>query len=268
MPRNSKGQFTKGSGLVDKTGERYGRLTVVSLSEKRSGRKTYWLCKCDCGNYKEVRSDCLGSVNSCGCLKKEQDSKNLTKHHRHKLSGTRLYREWQGMKRRCLNANDNRYSDYGGRGIKICNEWLVADNFFEWALNSGYSDELTIDRIDVNGNYEPSNCRWATIKEQSNNRRSNVLFTHRGKTQTLTQWAEEFGINPHTCYTRYLKTNVFDEIFSLEPLNKCKIELTYNNETKTLVQWIEELNLSKTTCYRKYRKGCSVEEILNKTIPR
>ena len=201
--RNSKGQFMKGQGIVDKTGERYGRLVVVGLSDKRQGRKTFWTCKCDCGNIKDVRSDSLGAILSCGCLKKEQDKTNLTKNHRHLKSRTRLYREWQNMKRRCLNCNDKRYSYYGGRGIKICKEWLVPDNFFEWALSNGYSDELTIDRIDANGNYEPTNCRWATIKEQCNNRRSNVLLTYNGKTQNITQWAEELGLNVRTCFSRY-----------------------------------------------------------------
>ncbi len=213
MDRNSKGQFIKGRGIKDLTGKRFGRLKVLKISNKRSGRKTYWVCQCDCGNIKEIRSDCLGIVNSCGCIKKEQDRINLIANHRHKLSGTRLYSEWQGMKKRCLDKSCKGYKNYGGRGIKICNEWLIFDNFSEWALKNGYKDNLTIDRINNTGNYEPSNCRWATNKEQCNNRRSNILITYQGKTQTLMQWCEELKMDYKLCYSRFKRGLPLDKVF-------------------------------------------------------
>lgn len=213
MGRNSKGQFIKGTGVVDKTGEVFGRLTVLRRSDRKSGRKTYWVCQCECGNIKEVRSDCLGIVNSCGCLKREQNKINLEANHRHKLSGTRLYNEWQCIKRRCLNKNDKRYSDYGGRGIRLCDEWLVPDNFFEWAMANGYRDDLTIDRVNNNCDYEPSNCRWVDNKTQSNNKRSNILINYCGKVQTLKQWCEELNINYKRSWDRYKRGLPLEKVF-------------------------------------------------------
>lgn len=213
MGRNLKGQFIKGNGLKDLTGERFGRLLVLRKSNKKNGRKTYWICQCDCGNVKEIRSDCLGIVKSCGCIKKEQDKVNLEANHRHKLSGTRLYQEWQGIKSRCLDKRNKRYNDYGGRGIKICTEWLIPDNFFKWALDNGYKDTLTIDRINNDGNYDPSNCRWVDNKSQSNNRRSNILITYQNKTQTLMQWCEELRLDYKRCYSRYKRGLSLDKVF-------------------------------------------------------
>ena len=117
---------------------------------------------------------------------------------------TRLYNIYRGMKDRCYYKSHNRYNYYGGRGISICGEWLndfMA--FYTWAIDNGYDDNLTIDRIDVNGNYEPCNCRWLTPKEQSNNRRSNVYLTYNNKTQTIKQWAEELGINYKCLWKRH-----------------------------------------------------------------
>ena len=197
--------------FLELTGKRFGRLTVMGVSEKRiSGKREryYWDCKCDCGKHRNVRTDCLtqGLVKSCGCMKKEQDKINLVKNHRHKLSGTRIYQEWVGMKQRCTNPNNNRYSDYGGRGIKVCDDWLKEpDKFFEWALNNGYNDNLTLDRIDVNGNYEPSNCRWVDIKTQCRNRRSNIYVYYNGEKITLIELSEKTGISYSALSSRYHK---------------------------------------------------------------
>jgi hypothetical protein len=195
--------------FLDLTGRTFGRLKVVKVAEKReNGNRTryYWDCECECGNHVKVRTDCLTNdqVRSCGCMKKEQDRINLVKNHRHKLSGTRLYHEWCSMKRRCLNPNYKRYSDYGGRGIKVCDEWLdKPDAFFEWALSNGYSDNLTIDRIDNNGNYEPSNCRWVDNKTQCRNRRSNILVPYNGKEITLIELSEITGLTYSCLNARY-----------------------------------------------------------------
>lgn len=121
---------------------------------------------------------------------------------KHGLSGTRINQIHRAMKRRCLNPNCYEYKDYGGRGITICDEWMEFKPFYEWAMKNGYSDNLTIDRIDNNGNYEPNNCRWADWYMQANNTRTNRFLTYNGKTQTVAEWARELNISPKTLENR------------------------------------------------------------------
>lgn len=198
----------------DLTGQRFGRLTVTEISKKvLSGKqfRYYWNCMCDCGNNIEVRTDCLtqGLVKSCGCLKKEQDRINLTKHHRHKLSHTKLWDTYYGMKSRCYDKNDLHYSYYGGRGIIIGDEWLNSfDAFAQWSVKNGFSDNLQIDRIDNNGNYEPSNCRWVTLKENCRNRSTNVMIPYNNGYVTLVEYAEILGIPYKTAYSKYRKFGI------------------------------------------------------------
>ena len=185
----------------DLKGQKFGRLTVIERAKKENERHAVWLCICDCGNYVTVKSDNLKSGNSksCGCLAKELTRQRSLKHGEF---GSRLYNIWAHMKNRCNNPSDKRYKDYGGRGITFCKEWNDFESFRDWASANGYRDDLTIDRIDVNGNYEPSNCRWATIEEQANNKRNNLVYTLNGRTQTLAQWCEEYGMNYFTVYRR------------------------------------------------------------------
>lgn len=205
------------SSLIDITGQKFGRLTVLGIDEDRSQHKKYWICQCDCGNVKSVRSDSLkcGAIVSCGCKKKEQDEVNLTKHYDHLMSGTRIYETWQGMKGRCYNKHDARYNNYGGRGITVCDEWKEDFNaFYNWSLENGYSDNLTIDRINVDGNYEPDNCRWTDLKTQCNNRTTNINITIGNSTKTLTEWCEIFKVDYKKTYARY-KRNEFISIDKL-----------------------------------------------------
>ena len=194
MKRNEKGQFIKGANIKDQTGKRYGRLIVVEIDRQRTNRKTYWLCKCDCGNTKSVRSDSLGVVRSCGCLKKEQDLINFGVTYNHGLTNHRLFPVWNAMVNRCENSKSHAYKDYGGRGIKVCDEWHDVKKFIEWAENGEYQEGLTIERIDVNGNYEPSNCTWITRAEQSLNKRNSVKVTVDGVTKNLMTWVHELDI--------------------------------------------------------------------------
>lgn len=201
----------------DLTGQKFGRLTVIGLDDRNS-RKTYWVCRCDCGTIKTARSDGLisGRIKSCGCLKKEQDKINLVRNG-HNLSGTRLYSIWQGIKARCNNIHSLCYSRYGGRGISVCEEWNNNFiSFYEWAIKNGYSDELTIDRIDNNGNYEPNNCKWSTNQEQCNNRRSNIKITIGNATKTLKQWCDIFELDYSAIYARYSRNDDIgvDELFN------------------------------------------------------
>lgn len=156
-------------------GEKYGRLTVISKSEhKDKNNHSYWNCVCECGNYTTVALHHLtgGRINSCGCLKSEKTIERSTIHGK---TNTRMFHIWQGMKRRCYNENDKNYKYYGGRGITVCDEWRNNfTTFYNWAIENGYTDDLTIDRINNDGNYEPSNCRWVTMAQQNRNKR-NVL---------------------------------------------------------------------------------------------
>ena len=189
----------------DYIGLRYGRLVIISWEGKR-GYHTYVKCKCDCGNTKSIRLYRLetGETKSCGCIRKElfeETRKDLTIHGK---SDTRLHSIYKSMKARCYSVKHISYSNYGGKGIEICDEWLEDFmNFYNWAHNNGYKDNLTIDRIDSKGNYEPNNCRWATSKEQANNTSRNINITYQGETKTLKQWSEHLGINYYTLLRRY-----------------------------------------------------------------
>lgn len=174
-------------------GEKINYLTLIEKTEKRKGRQ-WGLFKCDCGNVKEIRIDNVTSktTKACGCKKWQKGNKH---HYIHGICYTRIYNIWEHIKKRCYNPKTRCYERYGGRGITMCDEWRKSPKaFYDWSMANGYADNLSIDRIDNNGNYEPSNCRWATDSEQSNNRRSCILITRNGKTQTMAQWCRELGI--------------------------------------------------------------------------
>lgn len=198
------------SKLIDLTGRRFGRLTVIELDETNHKR---WICKCDCG--KTTRSDSLGLrrgwIQSCGCYHRDICG---DQHRTHGMAGTRLYRIYNKMKERCYHPKNDNYKWYGGKGVTICKEWLdKPETFISWALSHGYADNLTIDRIDGNKNYEPSNCRWVTIKEQQKNRCNTVYVVYKGKRMPLVDASELSGIKRATLALRLKKGLIGDELF-------------------------------------------------------
>ena len=187
--------------LIDLTRKRFGKLTAIERDFSKR-KRTMWICECDCGNTITVRSDVLltGHTQSCGCMQKEITS-NIKK--THGMANKRLYNIYNNMIRRCYHEKTTKYADYGGRGIKVCDEWKNDKmTFFKWATSNGYEEHLTIDRINNDGNYEPSNCRWVTMKEQAKNKRTNHLVEYHGKSQSLKQWSEELGIKYCTLVSR------------------------------------------------------------------
>jgi hypothetical protein len=186
---------------IDLTGKKVGYLTAIKRSRDASGTVA-WECLCECGKTTFIRTNDFtrGIRKSCGCARDYFISKTLSRHGCYK---DRLYRIWEGMRRRCSYKKDQNYKHYGGRGIKVCEEWETDFvNFREWAIDNGYEENLTIDRIDCNGNYEPDNCRWATMKEQLRNTRRNHYITFNGERKLITDWANELDISLSGIYKR------------------------------------------------------------------
>jgi len=183
-------------------GKRFGRLTTIKDVGRASNGSALWLCKCDCGNEVIVRQCNLhsGNVQSCGCYMKDKIKISNTTHG---LKNTRLYRIWHGMKGRCYNPNDKNFHLYGGKGICLFAEWK--DNFisfYNWANNNGYDDKLTIDRIDSNGNYEPSNCQWITRTENTK-RATSYYININGMKDSIRGWSKRLDISPAIIRNRY-----------------------------------------------------------------
>lgn len=211
------------SRALDLTGSQYGWLTVIEKADNIHGH-TAWICRCKCGNIITTKTNNLrsGDTKSCGCYihSKEWIPEGFNK--THGLTNHPLYNIWHGMRKRCMCANTPNYHRYGGRGIYICKEWEDFQKFYDWAISHGYKEGLTIDRIDNDGPYSPENCRWADVKTQSNNRNDNTYITYKGKTQTLTQWAEEYGLRPESVRYRYNSWHDIERALTQPMLNRNK----------------------------------------------
>ena len=182
-------------------GQKYGKLTIIK-EVSPIGSKRRILCKCDCGNIKEYSMDRVihGRTQSCGCLRNEMflahRNNNGTSVYPKEAIASKLYKIWNSMKCRCYTISSGAYFKYGAKGIRMCDEWKNDFmTFYNWALANGYSDELTIDRIDYRGNYEPSNCRWADIRTQANNKSNVRKYEYNGELHTMTEWSEIMNIN-------------------------------------------------------------------------
>ena len=251
--------------LVDLTNQRFGRLVALErYSQITAYGKTQWECKCDCGSIVLVVTGQLttGSTKSCGCQRRDSARENGLKT-KHGMTGTAVYKAWQGLRYRCLDPEHEQYHNYGGRGITVCDEWKTSFEAFYRDMgprpNIGYS----IDRIDVNGNYEPSNCRWATTTEQANNTRRNVYYDFNGEKLTLAEISRRTNIPVPTLSCRIKRMNLcIDDAVALQAISRV---YTYKEETKTLREWSESLDIPYNKLYNKLvTKGWSTDKAFSK----
>lgn len=186
-------------------GDRYGRLTVTEFFGVAKDRHSLWKCQCDCGAEIVAAGQNLksGATQSCGCLRKEITKTQFSKHG---MSHSSIEYIRSGMVSRCSNPKHRAYHNYGGRGISVCTDWKEnPQSFYEWAEKNGYEKGLTLERIDNDGNYEPSNCKWATRKEQSRNKRTNHKIEFNGETLLMTEWDDKLGLRKGTISDRVTK---------------------------------------------------------------
>lgn len=242
-------------------GKKYGRLTIVGFEKKPAKMRGWnWIVECDCGVKKAVSPSDVksGKVKSCGCLLRETTSKRMKKFEHSIYDNKRLYGIYNGIKKRCYNQAEQRYKDYGGRGIQMCEEWLDFkkgfDNFVKWSLENGYSEELTIDRINVNGDYCPNNCRWITRSEQNGNTRNTRWVEYKGEHIQLFKLCEQLGVSYDTVHDR-----IYDKGWSVE-----KALETPSMQLNSLMKKCKEKGLNYGTVRdRIIRFGWSEEEALN-----
>ena len=204
-------------------GNKYGMLTVLkqvgfTKQNVHGSRSALWLCRCDCGN------ECIRPTNeltrkrnhSCGCLNEKNLENMRKKNITHGMTNTKLYRIYKGMKDRCYNPNCSNYNRYGGRGIEICDEWLNDKTlFFKWALDNGYEEGLSIERINVNGGYSPDNCCWIEISQQCDNKRQNIMIRINGEIHNATYWAKKYNVSPNRVRRGYKLGWSIEKIFNM-----------------------------------------------------
>jgi hypothetical protein len=250
--------------FIDLSGKKFGRLQVIKRASnyrQPSGKSiVMWECKCECGSVSVVSSSNLLSGNSkkCKCCNEKEFKDYLTNGQRkHGDSTKRLYRIWRGMKTRCLNSKTKEFDSYGGRGISICEDWKNSyETFREWALLNGYADDLTIDRKNVDGNYEPSNCRWISISEQQSNRRNCNFIEYKGEKKILKDWAKDLGI-PYSRLSGRLAlgwsiedafTKEYKSSFNRKTVRVAQIDCN-TNEIITIYPSIKEASISVGSKY-------------------
>ena len=237
--------------LIDLTGQKFGRLTVISRAENK-GKRAAWNCLCECGNKIIVRGTNLqrGTTKSCGCLKIELTSE---RHRTHGKRHTKLYNVWCGMKARCYNQNQNSYPIYGGKGITVCKEWLDDfNNFYQWAMQNGYADGLTIERKDGNNGYCPENCEWIPKEKQSSNLCTNIVVEHNGERRTLADWARIYGVSYKKFCRGFRDRGLsFEKAIEYASVIKEPLKVEYNGEYLTIAELAEKSGLNKRKLQRK-----------------
>ena len=243
----------------DLSGQTFGVLTVVRrVASARYWRNgiSKWVCRCECGREVEVSSFNLveGHRKSCGCKAMELTAKTLSTHG---MTKTSIFQKWSSMIMRCKNPKAKNYYLYGGRGIKVCDRWLTFENFYA-DMGAEPSPHHSVDRINVNGDYEPKNCRWATREQQGRNKRNNRLITINGRTQCTAEWAEESGVSRNTIELRMKRGISGADLISPDPVlrpTSKNIMITYRGETKALTEWAAELNWPRSVFYTRLQQG-------------
>lgn len=252
--------------------EQIGNFTVLKVAHRTYGktkRRTalFYYCRCVCGSERWYDKYAITNrrIKSCGCI---------TKSRKHNGRNTRLYNIWHGIKRRCDNSNFKGYKYYGGKGVTYHSSWKDFEPFRDWAISAGYNDTLTIDRIDVNGNYEPDNCRWVTMKVQQNNKTTNTFIEYNGVTHTITEWSEIY--NEPRLGSRLKLGWSFEEAAGLKPHQRKESirtseskNRTYfsalTSEALTIEQWADRLKIPKNKLLR-YMSMCNynIDAIISK----
>jgi len=248
---------------IDITGRRHGMMTVVGLHHihvtsggQKQGR---WTVKCDCGQTRIIPLCALRRYFSCGCNRNNNISKNKSKHGwaRRGKNLRPEYRIWSLIHQRCNNPKNPAYIRYGGRGIKVCEQWRTFEGFIK---DMGERPEgKSVDRIDTNGDYCPENCRWATILEQANNRRGNKNISVNGRTMTASEWERETGVN-HTTIKWRLKRGVPASEAVSDKTNRCARMVTIGGVTKNVSQWARESGTQRATIALRLKKGWDAKE--------
>jgi hypothetical protein len=249
--------------LIDITNQRFGRLTVKEQSTNSIHNRVRWVCLCDCGNEIVAIAGSLrnGDTRSCGCLHKETIGQIAFKHGG---SGTPENRAWQNMKTRCLNSNNHAYNDYGGRGISVCPEWRESFETFYKYMGPRPSPAHTLERNNVNGNYEPGNCRWATRTEQARNKRNTHFVDFNGKRMSLSEVAEITGIGHSTLWDRKNRGMSSDCIISKAPIRLFKVE----GENISVSELAKKHGIKHATINYRLAKGMTIEEAVKPPVSR
>jgi len=253
--------------LIDLTGQKFGRLTVLYRGPNANGGRAQWVCMCDCGNLHTTQSYCLrrGYSRSCGCHRRQLVSEaNST----HGMRNTPEYRAWQGMKRRCYNPNVVSYPRYGGRGIKVCDRWCNSFEAFYEDMGPRLSPSHSLDRIDNDGDYEPGNVRWTTPIEQARNTCRNHLITFNGDTLTLAEWSERTGIDAGTILARLDQYGWSVEQALTTPVDAHKSRMiTFGGKTHSLTEWAKISGMSISTLNTRINtRGWSIERALTEPL--
>lgn len=232
-------------------GDVFGKLTVIDKKKVRKNAYRY-LCECECGNERSLPHNALarGNNKSCGCLS-----------FKHGMTGTRIYETWKNIKRRCDEPDNKSYDIYGGRGITYDERWSEFDPFYE-DMKDGYSDNLTIDRIDPDGNYTKENCRWADKEEQANNTRTNVYVEYKGETLTVAELCRKYDFNYDVVRHRLLRGQPLEE--AIEPVTRETLD--FNGKTKTVTEWAELYGMTYHQLKKRLMRGWSVERAITQPL--